>query len=104
MGIDGLPGPPDLCSAIMGDRKTFVETANDLQESFQEIETRAVAAYYHFVQDENKKGMAVNTAPAGLIDSHFTALAPKKPSPTKKWPDFDFEMFRDTLGNDQVHI
>jgi hypothetical protein len=85
----------------MDDRKTFVETANDLQESFQdEIETRAsVAAYYHFVQDENEKGMAVNAAPADLIDSHsFTALAPKKPSPTQKWPDFDFEMFRDTFG------
>jgi hypothetical protein len=69
----------------MDDRKTFVETANDLQESFQdEIETRAVAAYYHFVQDENEKGMAVNAAPAGLIDSHScTALAPKKPSPTQ---------------------
>jgi hypothetical protein len=90
---------PDLCSAILDDRKTFADTANDLKESFGEIEMRAIAAYYNFVQDEDSRSFIPNDKP-GTMDEHFLVVQPKKRlSPTQKWPDFDTEMFRDTFGN-----
>ena len=54
---------PDLCNAILDNQKTFADTANDLKESFEEIETRAIAAYYNFVQDEDDKRSIPNDTP-----------------------------------------
>ncbi len=82
----------------MDDRNSFSKLANDLDELFQEIETKAIAAYYYFVQDKTDKRLAWDVDP-GTIDSNFTVLEPRKPLPAQKWPDFDVKMFHESFGN-----
>jgi hypothetical protein len=89
---------PDLCSAILDDRKTFADTATDLKDSYDAIETRAIAAYYYFVADEEEKLKSPNDTPV-TMDAHFPVVKQKRRlSPNQKWPDFDTETFCNTLG------